>query len=197
MKRYWPVAASLLVLLAAIVFLLTSGGSNEPEKLALVETATPAATPTVVVRLGPDGPFIAIPRGNPINPADAPTFAYFDDLKRLEWLSKVEEMLAYLSALDGDTTYCGNLCPLVATPAEVTDHLVLQCQNWPNPILRGTYVNFPEVIRLMDVYEDACTRLKSASGRLGKPARSLGGAREAQPGAPDARAGPKPYPRRL
>src|SRR4051812_9593815 len=155
MKRYWPVAASLIVLLAAIGFLLTSRGSNETDKLTLVATATPPATPTVVVRLGPGGPFIAIPRGNPINPADAPTFAYFDDLKRLEWLSKVEEVLAYLSVLDGDKTYCGNLCPLIATPGEVTDHLVQQCQNWPNPTLRGIYVNFPEVIGLMDVYEDA------------------------------------------
>jgi hypothetical protein len=173
MKRYWPVAASLVVLLAAVAFLISQGGdSARTNEAAVAATPTPTPLPSPIPYIPPQQPPVRpLPRGTPLDPQTARDMAAFDDGTRLRFLGQLERLLAVLTVIDGDRTYCGNLCPLPVSNEEAVDDLNEKCRQ-EFSFLRFNYANYPDAVALIDVLSDACRELEAASLRLGKPVQT-------------------------
>src|SRR4051812_6450751 len=170
MKRYLPVVASLVVLVAAVAFLGSQGGDSEtPDQAAVAATATPTPLPSPTPYVPPQQPPVRpLPRGTPLDAQTARDMDAFADTTRLQFLGQLERLLAVLTVIDGDRTYCGNLCPLPVSNEEAIDDLNEKCRQ-EFSFLKFNYTNFPDAVALIDVLSDACRELEAASLRLGKP----------------------------
>jgi hypothetical protein len=166
MKRYWPVAACLFVLLAAAAFLFSSRSAPQTHGEAVAPTQTPAGTATPRAT-----PLVAGPPGLRPYPLVTPIGTPGPDVAvesgRGMWLSKNLQLHAVLSVLAGDTSLCANLCPLPLSPQETLAVVLSECGRYDPSGFRVMWANYPEILLQLNSNVSACRDLKAANDLLG------------------------------
>lgn len=171
MVRYWPVAVSGIVLLAAIGFLITS--RSEPARQENSVLPAPASPTLGATSVAPNVPGAPIVRPYPLlTPVGTPGPDIAVESGRGMWLSLNQQVVAVLSVLLGDTSYCANLCPLPLTPEETLAGVVQECARYDPNGFRFMWANYPDIVAMVNAYDDACKQLRSARDRLGAYADS-------------------------